>query len=141
MVRPANQFALPAAACAVTRPMLQGLPDHPEADCHSHSPESSSLPRALTGSAPADSRPRLAHRKRNTENQPCAFPFAASRLRVTQTAGKAPQVHNIPGSTDLGLESPSYFSSCPFVVQNTPNTTLAIIRENPCQSVAMASMP
>jgi len=52
-----------------TRPMLPGLPDHPDADCRSHFPESSSLLRAMTGSAPADSRPRLAYRKPNTKNR------------------------------------------------------------------------
>ncbi len=41
-----------------------------------------------------------------------------------------------PASTDLGLESPSYSNSCPFVVQNAPQQPLAIIRVNPCSSVA-----
>jgi len=76
----------------------------------------------------------------------CAFlrGFAASRettrLQTSHLLSRS--------STDLGLESPSYINSCPFVSirgsKRTPNIRLQLsvkIRENPCQSVAMASLP
>ena len=55
----------------------------------------------------------------NTENRTCAFPFAPSRLRVSQTACRAPGPHS-RGRIELGLERTSYIHSCPFVVQNAP---------------------
>ena len=59
----------------------------------------------------------------------------ASRLRVRSTARKVPSLHSC-SRTDLGLESPSYTNSCPFVSIRGSNRPTAIIRVNPCQSVA-----
>ena len=68
----------------------------------------------ILGAAPADSRPRLAQCSPDPECRTCAFPFAASRLRVRPTAGNVPWLHST-GSTDLGLESPRYINSWSFV--------------------------
>ena len=90
------------------------------------------------GPAPADSRPRLAHQTPNTEHQICAFPFATSRLRVSQTACKAPapspRTHDITNAQNRSrarMTQPG-----PFVSIRGSKLPLAIIREHPCQSVA-----
>ena len=79
---------------------------------------------------PADSRPRLAHRTPKTENQPCAFPFASSRLRVTPLACKVPSRCR----TDLGLESPSYRQCHPRTICNAAATRRTVARSRTAAS-------
>ena len=81
------------------------------------------------GPAPADSRPRLAHRPPNTEYRICVFPFAASREPDSLQSSPATR------STGLGLK-PCRPYSWPFVSIRGSKLLLAIIRVHPCQSVA-----
>ena len=70
-----------------------------------------------------------------------AFPFATSRLRVTQTSLQTPLPHS-PGSTQLGL-NPRLHHSCPFVVQILHLRLSVKIRVNPWPkrtSVALHSL-
>ena len=73
--------------------------------------------------------PNTEHQTTNYEHRTDAFPCATSRLHVRQSACKVTRQRC---TTGLGLK-PWWPHSCPFVVQIPP---LAIIRENPCQSVA-----
>ena len=74
----------------------------------------------------------------NTEHRTCAFPFATSRLRVSQTACKAPapspRTHDITNAQNRSrarMTQPG-----PFGAIRGSKLPLAIIRVHPCQSVA-----
>ena len=69
------------------------------------------------------------HQTPNTEHRTDAFPCATSRPHVRQSTCKVTRQRC---TTGFGLK-PWWPHSCPFVVQIPP---LAIIRVNPCQSVA-----
>ena len=88
-----------------------------------------------------------AARPPKTAYRACAFPFATSRLRVTQTACKATQPQN-RCRTDLGLESPSYIHLWQFVSirdskhhPNSPWRLSVKIRVNPWRKNIRGTAP